>query len=69
MPDATLQAQLDPGGTGRGPRIIRSVVQGTKTDYVVHGGVQYPGRVRSVQVNTADSDNTKEAAIRAALLA
>lgn len=70
MADPTLQAQLDPTGTGKGPRILRAISNGgTLTSYYVHGGQQYPGRVRFVNCTAADTDNNKEAAIRAALLA
>lgn len=68
MADPTLQAQLDPTGTGRGVRILRAISNGgTLTSYLCHGGVQYAGRVRLVDCTSADTDNNKETAIRAAL--
>jgi hypothetical protein len=71
MPDSVLQAQLDPSGFGHGPRILRATsdLSGTKTDYLVHGGAQYAGRVRYCQCTSADTDNQKETAIRATLSA
>ncbi len=69
MPDTTLQAQLDPSNTGKGPKILRAISNGgTLTSYYVDGGQTYPGRVRLVDCSAADTDNNKEAAIRAALL-
>lgn len=63
MADATLQAQL-----GLDARIITRVDSGLKCDYYVVAGAKYAGRSRWIQCTAADSDNTKETAIRAELL-
>lgn len=67
MPDTTLQSQLYTGA--KTVQILRRVDAGTKSSYYVQGLVGYAGRARWVDVTTADSDNDKETAIRAALVA
>lgn len=67
MADATLQSQLDPTGNGTGVMIQRRVDAGTKSHYYVVPTVDYAGHARWVEVTTADTDNQKETAIRAAL--
>jgi hypothetical protein len=69
MADPELQALLDPGGTGRGVRIQQRVDTGVLSAYYVVSGVgPYQGRgPRWINVTTADSDATKNTAIRTAL--
>lgn len=67
MADVTLQAQLDPSGTGRGIQIVRRIDAGSLSSYYVVPCVTNAGRARWVNVTTADTDNQKETAIRAAL--
>jgi hypothetical protein len=67
MPDPTLQAQLYTGT--QTAQILRRVDAGTLSSYYVQGLVGYAGRARWVNVTTADTDNQKETAIRAALAA
>jgi hypothetical protein len=67
MADATLQAQLDPTGQGRGVLIQRRIDVGTKTHYYVVPVQGYAGHARWVECVTANTDNQKETAIRAAL--
>jgi len=67
MADATLQAQLDPTGNGTGIRILNRVDVGTLTNYYVVPTQGYAGHARWVSVTTANTDNQKETAIRAAL--
>ena len=67
MADATLQAQLDPSGNGQGIMIRRRVDVGTKSQYYVVPTQGYAGHARWVEVTTANTDNQKETAIRAAL--
>jgi hypothetical protein len=68
MADADLQALLDPSGTGRGIQIVRRTNDTTLlSSYYVVPCVTLAGRARWVQVTTADSDEDKDTAIRAAL--
>jgi hypothetical protein len=68
MADADLAALLDPTGTGRGIQIVRRTNDTTLlSSYYVVPCVDLAGRARWVQVTTADSDEDKDVAIRAAL--
>lgn len=67
MADATLQSQLLDGA--KTVQILRRVDAGTLSSYYVQGLVGYAGRALWVDVTTADTDNQKETAIRAALVA
>lgn len=67
MTDTTLQSQLDPSGNGTGIRILRRVDTGLLSQYYVMPTQGYAGHARWVSVTTADTDNQKETAIRAAL--
>lgn len=66
---AALQAEL---GTGIGaPRILMAFEpsQGTGQQWLIHGGVTYPGRVRFVNTTAANDAATQAAAVVTALLA
>jgi hypothetical protein len=68
MADTDLQSLLDPTGTGRGIQIVRRTNDTTlKSSYYLVPNVTLAGRARWVQVTTADSDEDKDTAIRAAL--
>ena len=68
MADVDLQALLDPAGNGRGIQIVRRTNDTTlKSSYYVVPNVLFAGRSRWVQVTTADTDEQKDTAIRAAL--
>lgn len=67
MSDVTLQSQLDPTGKGRGIMLQRRVDSGLKSHYYAVPVVTNAGHARWVEVTTADTDNQKEASIRAAL--
>lgn len=68
MADTDLQALLDPAGNGRGIQIVRRTNDTTLlSSYYVVPCVTLAGRSRWVQVTTADTDEQKDTAIRAAL--
>jgi hypothetical protein len=67
MADADLQLLLDPGPTGRGIKIERRVDSGLKSNYYCVPVVTLAGHARWVEVTTADTDEQKDTAIRAAL--
>lgn len=69
MADSDLQALLDPGATGRGIQIVKRVDVATFSEYTVIPCVTLAGRSKTVRVTTADSDATKNTAIRAAIAA
>lgn len=67
MADADLQALLDVGATGRGIRIVRREANGaTLSYYYCEGNVTGVGKAMWVAVTTADTDEQKDTAIRAA---
>lgn len=68
MPDTTLQSLLDPASDSTGVTILKRVDNGNGiTSYYCSGGETYPGKQRWIDVNTADTDANKAAAINAAL--
>lgn len=67
MADADLAALLDPAGNGRGIQIVRRIDAGSLSSYYVVPCVTLAGRARWVNVTTADTDEQKDTAIRAAL--
>jgi len=67
MADIDLQALLDPDSTGRGIQIVRRVDAGLLSSYYLVPNVTLAGHARWVNVTAADSDATKNTAIRAAL--
>lgn len=67
MADADLQALLDPSGNGRGVQLVRRIDAGSLSSYYVIPCVTLAGRARWVNVTTADTDEQKDTAIRAAL--
>lgn len=67
MSDVDLQALLDPSGNGRGIMITRRVDAGLLSSYYCIPCISPAGHARWVNVTTADTDNQKDTAIRAAL--
>jgi hypothetical protein len=66
MADVDLQALLDAGSTKAGIQIVRRVDAGTLTSYYCTGQVLGKGQAKWINCTTADSDETKDTAIRTA---
>jgi hypothetical protein len=66
MADVDIQALLDAGSTGTGIQIVRRVDAGTLTSYYCVGQVLGKGKALWINCTTADSDATKNTAIRTA---
>lgn len=65
-------AALDPQGTGKKARVIKSIAaspSASQSLYYTVGGVDYRGRVRWCTVTTSDSAATQAAAVQAAMAA
>lgn len=67
--EAQINAVLDAAGYGTKAKIIKSIPGASKTQYYCTGGVDYRGKARWVECNTADSASTQAAAIQAGLAA
>ena len=65
---AALQAEL--GTSINSPTVLMCfATTGLKQNWLVSGGVTYPGRVRAIQTTASDNAATQAAAVAAALLA
>jgi hypothetical protein len=65
-----INALLDPGASGRGIRIIDSVINegtGSTNSYYVDGGATAPGRARWIDVDNSQTAAAQVTAIIAAM--
>lgn len=66
---AECNAVLDPEGTGKKAKVIKSFALASTSLYYTLGGVDYRGRARWVTVTTADNAATQAAAVQTAMAA
>lgn len=70
MAVTTAQLQAELGTSINSPTVLMCFeTTGTKQNWLVSGGVTYPGRVRAIQTTAADSAADQATTIAAALLA
>lgn len=70
MAITSAQLQTALGGLNE-PQVLRAYEpsQGTEQQWLISGGVTYPGRVKFVSTTAADNAATQAAAVRTALIA